>query len=140
VVRANEKLTAFLELEAAIRAAERPADCGGRDIKIDNCRISSKSLLDLRHPTFQRIFGRAEGCPWGWTFAETPLSAIPQIQLEPRVNRSEAAFSKRLVRMIPSSSRNWIAVNAVQQSNLKKNKDKKYETKKYAKFTVKKFD
>ena len=30
-------------------------------------------------------------------FAETPFSAIPQIQLEPRVSRSEAAFRKRLV-------------------------------------------
>jgi hypothetical protein len=29
VVRADEKLTAFLELESAIRAAERPEDCGG---------------------------------------------------------------------------------------------------------------
>src|SRR5260370_6020751 len=48
-------------------------------------------------------------------FAETPLSAIPQIQLVPRVSRSEAAVSKRLVRMVPGSARNWIAVNAVQQ-------------------------
>jgi hypothetical protein len=30
VVRADEKLTAFLELESTIRAAERPEDCGGR--------------------------------------------------------------------------------------------------------------
>src|SRR6266480_3927395 len=44
--------------------------------------------------------------------AETPFSAIPQIQLEPRVSRSEAASSKRLVRMVPGSARNWIAVNA----------------------------
>src|SRR5439155_26590592 len=43
--------------------------------------------------------------------AETPPSAIPQIQLEPRVSRSEAASSKRLVRMVPGSARNWIAVN-----------------------------
>jgi hypothetical protein len=35
VVRADEMLTAFLELEAAIRAAERPEDCGGRKIKLD---------------------------------------------------------------------------------------------------------
>jgi hypothetical protein len=35
VVRADEKLTAFLELESAIRAAERPEDCGGREIKFD---------------------------------------------------------------------------------------------------------
>jgi hypothetical protein len=35
VAHADEKLTAFLELEAAIRAAERPEDCGGRKIKLD---------------------------------------------------------------------------------------------------------
>jgi hypothetical protein len=34
-VRADEKLTAFLELESAIRAAERPEDCGAREIKFD---------------------------------------------------------------------------------------------------------
>jgi hypothetical protein len=34
-VRAEEKLTAFLELESAIRATERPKDCGGREIKLD---------------------------------------------------------------------------------------------------------
>jgi len=34
VVRADEELTAFLELEAAIRAAERPEDCGAREIKL----------------------------------------------------------------------------------------------------------
>jgi hypothetical protein len=30
VVRADERLTTFLELESAIRAAERPEDCGAR--------------------------------------------------------------------------------------------------------------
>ncbi len=35
VVRADEKLTAFVELEAATRAAERPVDCGAREIKVD---------------------------------------------------------------------------------------------------------
>jgi hypothetical protein len=45
----------------------------------------------LRHPTFQRIFGRAENARGGWTFAETPLNAISRSQLEPRVSRSEAA-------------------------------------------------
>ena len=29
IVRVREKLTAFLELESAIRAAERPEDCKG---------------------------------------------------------------------------------------------------------------
>jgi hypothetical protein len=32
VVRADEKLTAFVELDIAIRAAERPEDCGAREI------------------------------------------------------------------------------------------------------------
>jgi len=35
VVHTEEKLTAFLELESAIRAAERPEGCGGREIKLD---------------------------------------------------------------------------------------------------------
>jgi len=35
VVRADEKLTAFLELESTIRAAERPEDCGARKTKLD---------------------------------------------------------------------------------------------------------
>ncbi len=40
------------------------------------------------------------------------------MQLEPRVSRSEAAVQMRLARMVPGSARNWIAVNALQQSNL----------------------
>jgi len=35
VVRAGEKLTAFVELESAIRAAERPEHFGWREIKLD---------------------------------------------------------------------------------------------------------
>jgi hypothetical protein len=35
ILRADEKLSAFLELESAIRAAERPEDCGGRERKLD---------------------------------------------------------------------------------------------------------
>jgi hypothetical protein len=35
VVHADEKLTAFVELESTIRAAERPEDCGAREIKLD---------------------------------------------------------------------------------------------------------
>jgi hypothetical protein len=35
LVRAEDKLTMFLELESTIRAAERPEDCGGREIKFD---------------------------------------------------------------------------------------------------------
>jgi hypothetical protein len=35
IVSADEELIAFLELESMIRAAERPEDCGGREIKFD---------------------------------------------------------------------------------------------------------
>ena len=35
VVHADEKLTAFVELESVIRAAERPEDCQAREIKFD---------------------------------------------------------------------------------------------------------
>jgi hypothetical protein len=35
IVRAYEKLSAFLELESAIRTAERPQDRGGHEIKFD---------------------------------------------------------------------------------------------------------
>src|SRR5260370_42313640 len=61
----------------------------------------------------------------GWIFAETQFSAIPQIQVEPRVSRSEAASSKRLVRMVPGSARNWVAVN----SKIQRQKYKKMNTK-----------
>ena len=36
----------------------------------------------------------------------------------------QAAVQKRLVRMVPGSARNWIAVNAVQQSSLNKNQNR----------------
>jgi hypothetical protein len=39
VVRADEILTAFVELESVIRAAERPEDCGGREIKLDKLSL-----------------------------------------------------------------------------------------------------
>ena len=35
VVRADEKLTAFLELESTIRATEHPDECEAREIKLD---------------------------------------------------------------------------------------------------------
>jgi hypothetical protein len=35
IVHADEKLSAFLELECAVRAAERPEDCAAREIKLD---------------------------------------------------------------------------------------------------------
>jgi len=42
IVRADEKLTAFLELESAIRAAERPEDCGLVFVDCQFCRIGGK--------------------------------------------------------------------------------------------------
>ena len=48
----------------------------------------------LRHPTFQRIFGRAEVSPWGWTFAGTPLYAIARSNMEHRVSRTESALGR----------------------------------------------
>jgi hypothetical protein len=59
VVHADEKLTAFVELESVIRAAERPEDCGAREIKMDNCRgwlnnttitLGVNNLMDLEPP------------------------------------------------------------------------------------------
>jgi trimeric autotransporter adhesin len=83
-----------------------------------SCRRAGKSLLDYVIRRFNLSSARLNK-PRGWIFAETPRSAIPQIQLEPRVSRSEVASSKRLVRMVPGFSLNWIAINAVQQSSLK---------------------
>ena len=45
-MHADEKLTAFLELESVIRAAKRPEDCGGREITLDKLTGSGKSSLD----------------------------------------------------------------------------------------------
>src|SRR6266853_1291144 len=42
-------------------------------IRVSGC--AGKIVFELRHPTSQRIFGRAD-LPWGWIFVETPLSAI----------------------------------------------------------------
>jgi hypothetical protein len=39
--------------------------------------------LRLRHPTFQRIFGRTGKSLWGCTFAETPLNAISRSNWSP---------------------------------------------------------
>jgi len=60
IVRAREKLPAFLELESTIHAAERPEDRGAREITLDNGRGSSKSLLDFVIRQFQLIFGTAQ--------------------------------------------------------------------------------
>ena len=69
----------------------------------------------ISYPQFHLIFGR------GWTLAETPFSATsPRSNWSPELSRSEAAPSKRLVRMVPGSARNWIAVNAVQTTNFMK--------------------
>ena len=61
VVRADEKLTPFAELESATRPCGRaPRDCGAHEIKLDNCRDDGKSLLDFVIRQFQLIFGTAE--------------------------------------------------------------------------------
>jgi hypothetical protein len=61
VVRADEKLAAFAELESATRPCGRtPRNCGAHEIKLDNCRDDGKSLLDFVIRQFQLIFGTAE--------------------------------------------------------------------------------
>jgi hypothetical protein len=60
VVRADEKLTAFVELESAIRAAKRPEDRGAREIKLANFRCFGKNALDYVIRQFHLIFGTAE--------------------------------------------------------------------------------
>ena len=89
--------------------------------------LKSKNF-QLRHPTFQRKdpenvhaphpagLKKPVGLDLRW---DRRLRDF-QIQLEPRVSRSEAAVPKRFVRMVPGSMRNWTAVNAIQQSNLNK--------------------
>ena len=57
VVRADEKLTAFLELESTIRAAERPEDCGGREIKLDKLsrdQVKASSITSSDVSTYLR--------------------------------------------------------------------------------------
>jgi hypothetical protein len=46
VVRAEEKPSAFLELELGICTAERPQDCGAREISSTDCRDDGNSLLN----------------------------------------------------------------------------------------------
>src|SRR5207248_9406271 len=50
VVHADEKLTAFLELESAIRAAECPQDCGGREISLDKLSRRVIKALSVTSP------------------------------------------------------------------------------------------
>ena len=68
--------------------------CGGAPALNSPANRNLKNILDslaattqkggrLRHPTFQRIFGRAEVSPWGWTFAGTPLYAISRSNWSP---------------------------------------------------------
>jgi hypothetical protein len=64
-----------VEVESAIRAAERPEDCGRREIKLNTLSRIKKKLLDYVIRQFQLICGE----PQGWIFVETPFSAIPQI-------------------------------------------------------------
>ena len=50
VVHADEKLTAFLELESAIRAAECPQDCGGREMRLDKLSRRVIKTLSVTSP------------------------------------------------------------------------------------------
>ena len=53
-----------------------------KGIALKSNRQLPGTLLDvsrLRHPTFQRIFGRAEENPWGWTYARTAALRDQQI-------------------------------------------------------------
>jgi len=90
-VRVNEELTAFLELEAAIRAAECPQDCRGRKIRLDKLSRRVIKRSRLRHPTFQRIFGRAEEARGAGPSLGPPLSAISRSNWSPESAESEAA-------------------------------------------------
>jgi hypothetical protein len=58
VVHADELLTAFLELESAIRFVQNPRGlCSARN-KVRQTVAKQVKLPRLRHPTFQLIFGR----------------------------------------------------------------------------------
>jgi hypothetical protein len=50
VVRSKEKLTAFMELESAIRAAECPQDCRGREIRLDKLSRRVIKTLSVTSP------------------------------------------------------------------------------------------
>jgi len=50
VVHADEKMTAFLELESAIRAAECPQDRGGREIRLDKLSRRVIKTLSVTSP------------------------------------------------------------------------------------------
>jgi hypothetical protein len=52
---------------------------------VDKWRHSPVNPERLRHPTFQRIFGRAEVSPWDWTSAGTPLNAIARSNWSRRI-------------------------------------------------------
>src|SRR5260370_41360088 len=61
---------------------------------------------------FLRARGQAQG---GRTFAGTPLNAIARSNWNPS-DPKRRRCSKRRMRAVPGSARNWIAVNAVQQT------------------------
>ncbi len=50
VVHADEKLTAFVEPESTIRAAERPEDCGARKITAGQLSQIEQKPPRFRHP------------------------------------------------------------------------------------------
>ncbi len=59
-MHAEELLTAFWNSNQEFDPAEHAENCGARKITLDNCRGSSKSLVDFVIRQFQRIFGTAE--------------------------------------------------------------------------------
>jgi hypothetical protein len=95
-----------------------PTDANSTSIFARTWARIRKNLPPLRHPTLQRIFGRAEKARGSWTFAETPLNAISRSQREPRVSRSEIACCKKS--RSKGGSRFYVELDCSQQSNLNK--------------------
>src|SRR5438874_13772349 len=73
-------------------------------MNVDCVKTSSITSSDVSTP---KAFG-----------AGLPLNAI---------SRSNWSTESAEVRMVPGSARNWIAVNEIKESSLKKNENKKYD-------------
>jgi len=66
VVQEDAKLTAFLELELTIRAAERPEDCGG-PLKHSSTFVGVEPYIKsaIRHPTVSTYLRHGLNKPQG---------------------------------------------------------------------------
>jgi hypothetical protein len=53
VVRADEMLTAFVELESGSDLAERPEDCGTREIKVDKLSLDHSAISSIPFPSLR---------------------------------------------------------------------------------------